>query len=428
MGRHYRADDPAPGQPDPLRKARQAIGGANTGGGTPDDWFRDTTTPPAAYRSTPGYAPAPDDVLSTSPAMHPVAPRRTADESATELTTRLDPVPPAGPTSAHDSAGHDTSPATPDRSTATERPPHPRPRPDGRPRFHGAGHAAGEHPPAAARHDAAPSDRAHDTGTDDHDAHAAQAAASSRDTTPGRTTDTDRDPVTSTGGRRRVTSTGRHSTVSATGGHRAVTSTGRHGTVTSTGSHRAVDKKPKRRVAAWPVACGVLVVLVVAGFFGWNWADGVLSNRAEAQAAACQEGRSTLRVATDPAVAEPVQQAAKAWNDDDTVVHGHCITVKVQPGTSQVVYGDLTGNRTRGTPGAWIMADTKWADRLGSEQPDRIGASPEKIASGPDGTFTYVSLAGDGVDTVQQRAAQSFRSHLTSPQQQKRFEQAGFTG
>lgn len=447
MGRHYRADDPAPGHPDPLGKARQAIGGANAGGGSPDDWFRDTTTPPAAYRSTPGYAPAPDDVLSTSPAMHPVAPRRTADESATELTTRLDPVPPAAAPSPHAGAdhagaGHTTNPPAPDHAAAAERPPRPRQRPDGRPPVHDAGHATGEHPPAADRHDAAttgptpgpvaatrgPADRTPDSGTDDRAAPGAPAAASSRDTASGGTTDADRDAVTSTGGRRRVTATGRHSTVSATGGHRAVTSTGRHGTVTSTGSHRAVDKKPKRKVAAWPVACGVLVVLVVAGFFGWNWADGVLSNRAEAQAAACQEGRSTLRVAADPAVAEPVRQAAKTWNNDDTVVHGHCITVKVQPGTSQVVYDDLTGNRARGTPGAWIMADTKWSDRLASEQPDRIGASPEKIASGPDGTFTYVSLAGDGVDTVQQRAAQSFRSYLTSPKQEKHFTQAGFTG
>ncbi|GAA1193676.1 substrate-binding domain-containing protein [Prauserella alba] len=467
MGRHYRAEDPAPGQPDPLRKARQAIGGARTGG-SPEDWFRDTTTPPASYRSTPGYAPAPNDVVSTSPAMHPVAPAPDADESAAELTTRIEPVPADG-----DGRGQDAA--------AAARPPRPRPRPE-RPRHHDAGHpvtsgAAATYGSAETSGSAVTSGSAETSGS----AAAPPAAAAGRpgnaaasvpeaanasgaarsagatpppDAAPGATrsgtgssgTAGDRDAVTSTGGRRRVTASGRHSAVSATGersavsatgersavsatgGRRAVTSTGRHGTVTSTGSHRAVDKKPKRRIAAWPVACGVLVVLIVVGIFGWNWADGVLSNRAEAQAAACQEGRSTLRVATAPAVAEPVQEAAKAWNDDDTVVHGHCITVKVQPGTPSEVFTDLTGDRTRGTPAAWITGDTAWSDRLASKQPDRIGASPEKLTSGPDGTFTYVSLAGNGVDTVQQRAAQSFRAHLTSPEQQKRFAKAGFTG
>ncbi|WP_344056177.1 hypothetical protein, partial [Prauserella halophila] len=165
-----------------------------------------------------------------------------------------------------------------------------------------------------------------------------------------------------------------------------------------------MDKKPQRKIAAWPVAGGVLVVLVVAGIFGWNWASGALSSRAEAQAAACQEGRSTLRVATAPAVAEPVRQAAKTWNDDDTVVHGHCITVTVQPAAPSEVFDDLTGDRTRGTPGAWITDGPQWPDRLASAQPDRIGASPEQLTTGPDGEFTYLSLAGDGVDTVQQRA------------------------
>lgn len=426
MGRHYRAEDPAPGQPDPLLKARRAIGGADTSG-SPDDWFRDTTTPPAAYRSTPGYAPAPDDVLSTSPAMHPVAPRHNGDEDAAELTTRLDPVPPAARTT------RSAPPATPANSATPDRPPRAPRRPGPRPHGHGTGRTTDENPPAGAAHGRTPAtDEPGSTSTADDDAVASSGqgptqnvASSSGHASSGRS-GTDHDRSTNTGGRRRSTSTGRHSTVSGTGGHRAVTSTGRHGTVTSTGSHRAVDKKSKRRIAAWPVACGVLAVLIVAGIFGWNWADGVLSNRAEAQAAACQEGRSTLRVATAPAVAEPVRQAAKAWNDDETVVHGHCITVKVEPGASSEVYDDLTAGQSGGTPGAWIMGDAKWPDRLASDQPDRIGASPEKIASGPDGTFTYVSLAGDGVDTVQQRAAQSFLAHLTSPAEQKRFAKAGF--
>ncbi|OLT43236.1 hypothetical protein BJF85_03475 [Saccharomonospora sp. CUA-673] len=207
--------------------------------------------------------------------------------------------------------------------------------------------------------------------------------------------------------------------MTASGSHRAVTSTGSRRAVTSTGSHRAIDTGVKRRrVAAWPIACGILVLLIVGGIFAWNWADDEMAHRAQAQAAACQEGTATLRVATAPGAADAVEQAARSWNADRTVVHGHCIDVTVQPGTPEVVYEDLTGNRSRGTPSAWIVDDTQWSDKLRSEQPERVGATPETLSETSDATFTYVSLAGDGVDSIQQRAAQSFRAYLGEPAQQ----------
>lgn len=442
MGRHSRADDPAPEQPDP-----QTTTGRR---GRSSYWFSDTTTPPAAYRGAPGYAPAPDEVRETRPAMHAVGdtenaprptprPRRSADRGARRVAPR--PVPevertiPAMPAPSAPTA----TPAPP--AGAAPQHPHVPASPEAgasRPRFHdgdqrdptshaGASHSAA--PDTVAPHAGASEDEAPDAGE-----HASDGAPSadepsapvSRTTstgTQGRVSSTGRhSTVGSTGGHRAVTSTGGHRTVSSTGSHRAVTSTGGHRTVTSTGSHRAVETTSKRRrVAAWPIACGILVVLIVAGIFGWNWADGVLSNRAEAQAAACQEGTATLRVATAPGAADAVRQAAKSWNADKTVVHGHCIDITVQPGTPQVVFDDLTGNRARGTPAAWIMDDPSWTEKLESTQPERIGASPETIAETSDGSFTYLSLAGDGVDSIQQRAAQSFQAYLAKPAQQKAF-------
>ncbi|MFD2395885.1 hypothetical protein ACFSVJ_01850 [Prauserella oleivorans] len=206
----------------------------------------------------------------------------------------------------------------------------------------------------------------------------------------------------------------------------ALSSTGSQDALTATGSHRAVGRKPKRRVAAWPIACLVLVGLLVAGWFGWNWADGVVASRAEAQAAACDEGEATLRVAVAPAAMTPVRQAAKTWNDAKTVVHGHCITVDLRSAPSERVLTSLTGAGATGdVPAAWIAEDPSWIDRLRSQQADRIGSTPETLAQGPKGTFTYVSLTGDGVDGVQERAAQSFRSYLLEPAQRRHFTAAG---
>src|SRR4051812_4958853 len=83
----------------------------------------------------------------------------------------------------------------------------------------------------------------------------------------------------------------------------------------ATGSHRIVAKKaPRRRIAKWPIACVVLVALIALGVFGWNWADGVLNNRAEAQATGCADGNTTIRIIVTPSVQKPLEQSAARWN------------------------------------------------------------------------------------------------------------------
>ncbi|PXY30156.1 substrate-binding domain-containing protein [Prauserella endophytica] len=201
---------------------------------------------------------------------------------------------------------------------------------------------------------------------------------------------------------------------------------------TTTGTHRAVGKAARRRVAAWPIACVVLVGLLVTGWFGWNWADGVVASRAEAQASDCQEGDSVLRVVVAPAAAEPVTKSAMRWNDERTVVHGHCVTVDVHAAKSDRVLDALLGRGSSaslggGTPAAWLPESASWAEKLAEGRPAIVGSQGQSVATGKQGDFPYVALAGDGVDATQQRAAQSFRAYLLAPEQREHFDEVGLS-
>ncbi|WP_235998998.1 hypothetical protein [Qaidamihabitans albus] len=204
--------------------------------------------------------------------------------------------------------------------------------------------------------------------------------------------------------------------------------------LTSTGTHRAVGRSASRRgIAAWPIACLVLVGLLVAGWFGWNWADGVVESRAEAQATSCQEGDATLRVVVDPGAQHPVSVAAARWNQARTVVRGHCVTVDVHAAPEDrmlaVLFGDAGPDTVGGWPAAWLPKSASSIEQLESERPERIGSQAESVASdgtdGTDGDYPYVGLTGEGVDDVQERAAQSFRAYLLQPAQQADFAAAG---
>ncbi|WP_019812620.1 substrate-binding domain-containing protein [Saccharomonospora saliphila] len=213
------------------------------------------------------------------------------------------------------------------------------------------------------------------------------------------------------------------------GNHRAGRRTAGTST-TTTGSHRAVGRAARRRVAAWPVACVVLIGLLVAGWFGWNWADGVMESRAAAQATDCPEGDAVVRVAAAPALAEPTTTAASRWNRHRTVVRDHCVRIHVHTADDADVFAVLTGTADAaglgGAPSAWLPASEDWADRLAERRPDRLGSSPVPVASGDGGAHPYVGLAGETVEAVHQHAAQSFRAFLLRPAQQDTFVAAGF--
>lgn len=191
----------------------------------------------------------------------------------------------------------------------------------------------------------------------------------------------------------------------------------------TTGSHRVVGNQgPRRRIAKWPIAVAGLAVLGTLGILGWNWADGELTNRAEAQAASCSGRRTDIRITVTPQVAAPVQAAATRWNQDLTVVHGSCVHVEVQSRPAPEVYNALTGAAGAaaigGIPDGWISESPYWITKLAQAKPDAIGSPALSIGAGPaGGGYQFVALAGPAIDETQQRATQSFRGFLKEPAQ-----------
>src|SRR5215217_2750778 len=155
--------------------------------------------------------------------------------------------------------------------------------------------------------------------------------------------------------------------------------------LTPTGYHRAMGKAARRRVAAWPVVCLTLVVLTVLGWIGWGWADGILVNRAEAQASECQAGSTTVKVVVDPAAEKPVSEAAAKWNQDNTIVRSHCIQIAVQPVASTQMLDALSGKTNLasvgGLPAGWIPQASAQVEQLSSSKPELIAATSETISS-----------------------------------------------
>ncbi|GAB3482314.1 substrate-binding domain-containing protein [Amycolatopsis cihanbeyliensis] len=200
---------------------------------------------------------------------------------------------------------------------------------------------------------------------------------------------------------------------------------------TTTGSHRAVGRKARRRVAPWPIACVALVALLVLGWMGWNWADGLLNSRAQAQGSGCAEGEATVNVVVTPTAHQPVRTGAARWNEADTVVRAHCVHVVVRAESSERVLDALAGRSDLaaigGQPAAWIPESSWWVTELTTSKPELIAAAPESIAHARSADYPFLGLSGENVDTVQKHAAQSFRAFLLEPAQQAAFEQVGLT-
>ncbi|HWD02404.1 MAG TPA: hypothetical protein VG674_08135 [Amycolatopsis sp.] len=203
----------------------------------------------------------------------------------------------------------------------------------------------------------------------------------------------------------------------------------------TTGSHRIVAAKaPRRRIAKWPIACLGLLVLVALGIFGWNYADSVLNNRAEAQAATCAGTRTTVHVVVTPQIGKPVETAAGHWNSDLTQDRGACVHVTVTTAPSNVVLDALTGKADAatigGVPDGWVPESSYWVTQLTNVKPGLIGAPAMTIGSGPPADYPFVglvssSLGGPVTDENQQRATQAFRAFLKEPAQVATFAAAG---
>lgn len=203
--------------------------------------------------------------------------------------------------------------------------------------------------------------------------------------------------------------------------------------VSTTGTHRAIGKAaPRRRIAGWPIACVVLIALLVVGVIGWNWASGELNNRAEAEAVTCTAGPASIKVVVAPAVLKPVQEVADSWNQANQVVDDRCIHVDIAATPSQQMLDALSGKTSIGTvggvPAAWIPESSYWGNLLQAVKPAMIGSLAQSLSSTISADYPYLGLSGDGIDETQIRAAQSFRDYLQEPEQKAVLAKDGISG
>ncbi|ALG11032.1 substrate-binding domain-containing protein [Kibdelosporangium phytohabitans] len=152
------------------------------------------------------------------------------------------------------------------------------------------------------------------------------------------------------------------------------------------GRHRALDNV-RRGVAKWPLAVLGVVVLLALAWLGWTWIERELEERAAAQSKSCPEGDSVLRIAVTPSAAGAVDEAAKRWNTQKTVVNDHCVRVEVSAREPSQVFTGLSGEwndqAMGGKPHAWLPESTYWVNRLSAANSVLVGSAPESVATSP---------------------------------------------
>ena len=151
--------------------------------------------------------------------------------------------------------------------------------------------------------------------------------------------------------------------------------------------HRSLIAATRRRIARWPIAVVSLVVLVLVAWLGWTWLDGFLDRRAAAQAAGCGQGEQVVNVAVAPSAKQPLDEAARRWNEQHQVVFDHCIRVTITAIDSNDMLTGLTAARTYETVSdraqAWLPESTLWINRLAATDNSLLGSAPTSVASSP---------------------------------------------
>ncbi len=92
-----------------------------------------------------------------------------------------------------------------------------------------------------------------------------------------------------------------------------------------------------RGISKGPILVVVLIVLIVAGFFGWKALSNRIDDQGQQAAGTCVEGNKTLDVTADPSIAPQVEELAKRYTQTSPVVRDHCIAVVVHGAPSASV-------------------------------------------------------------------------------------------
>lgn len=200
------------------------------------------------------------------------------------------------------------------------------------------------------------------------------------------------------------------------------------GTTTSTGYHRAVGREaPPRGMAKWPFAILAALAVVGGGIYAVTWGSNNLGTTADAEGSGCSEGRRTLRVTAPPKLVEPLVTIGDRWNAIDPVVDAHCVLVEVDGAEQDKALKAIAEqDGVLAVPAVWIAESSDAGDRLTESNPRRVATVAPPLKSGHGYLLPYIVINGNGVDHVQQRAAQEFRDYLSEPRATAVLKKSGF--
>ncbi|WOC13968.1 hypothetical protein [Gordonia sp. MP11Mi] len=149
----------------------------------------------------------------------------------------------------------------------------------------------------------------------------------------------------------------------------------------STGGQRQFIARPL-------VAIVLVVILVAAAITAWTKLGDHIDDTATTDAATCVEGKATIPIVADPAVAPGLQRIAQSYNDTSPIVRDHCVTVQVRPADARATLEGLTARdwdtKAFGAfPGAWVPESSVWAAALQSAKAKALQGPPESLVSSP---------------------------------------------
>ncbi|MDI9919013.1 substrate-binding domain-containing protein [Rhodococcus sp. IEGM 1379] len=170
------------------------------------------------------------------------------------------------------------------------------------------------------------------------------------------------------------------------------------------GEHRGGSSA--RGISKGPIFVVVLIVLIVAGFFGWKALGSRIADQGEQAAGTCVEGGKTLDVTADPSIAPQIEELGKRYTLTSPVVRDHCITIAVHGAPTPAVGAALAAGAQSTwdasalgpRPGLWVAQSSFDTAPLAGQsvmngEPRSLATSPLVLAVSPD-TAAELKSAG----------------------------------
>jgi hypothetical protein len=150
------------------------------------------------------------------------------------------------------------------------------------------------------------------------------------------------------------------------------------------GGHRS--ETGQRGVSIGVVTALVAVIAVVSAVIGWRFFGDTLSQRSDAAAERCVNGKVTVPVIADPSITGQMQEFADRFNKSAKPVGDRCVSVQVKPADSDAVVSGFIGNWPAALgerPALWVPGSSVSAARLQSVAGKQTVSDSRSLVTSP---------------------------------------------